>query len=260
MPRCARGGGESARASAWHGRFAAAGLATVALFGGCVAPPPPPPSPLSLYLQARVAKYSAQSGRAALLLMVAAALAPEQAPIQAALGEARLALGDDAGARIALERATLLDPDAVAPAVLLARLDVRDRRPQDALERLLAIDERRPGRKEVLELAHPLLLWSGATERGLAVFDRALEIAPDLALAHEARGDFLACLGRPDDALASYRRALALDPARRGAELKAAHLLEKQGESILRKLPPLSAPAAPGVGLSATEDAAPGTR
>lgn len=248
MPARGRGGGECARA-ARRRLHAVLGLVLCA----CAAPPPEDPLPVSLYLQARVARAAGELHRCARLLEEAARTAPDAAPIAAALGEARLALGEDRAARIALERAVALAPDDVPSHVLLARLDVRERRPGDALARLLALDERVPAREEVLEFAHPLLLWSGATELGLEVFTRALELAPDLALVHEARADFLACAGRREEALAGYRRALALEPGRRAAELKAVRLLERQSEALLRRLAPSPDPR---VGLPAAEEPA----
>ena len=233
--------------------------ATIAL-AACGAPPAADEDagdPLSLYLQARVARASGEVARAAIMLERAYALAPDVAPVAAALGEARFLLGQDALARAALEHAVALDPEEVRASVLLARLDVREHQPAAALARLLALDERRPAELDVLELLHPLLLWSGETQRGLELFTRTVELAPDLALAHEALGDFQACVGRLDDALASYRRALELDPRRRGAELKAAHVLERQADSLLRRLAP---PAGAGIVVPAAEDAAPGSR
>jgi tetratricopeptide (TPR) repeat protein len=269
MPPPGRGGGERARhrsqaparqRPAARRRLALAACAAAAgllLLAACRAQRPQEGAALSLYMQARIAREMGETGKAALLLERAAALEPAQPRIFAALGDARLALGDDGGAREALRRAVLLDPDDVPAHLLLARLDVRDRRPRDALARLVELDERLPAREEVLELAHPLLLWAGEVERGRELFERAVACAPDLALAHEALGDFLACLGRHEAALSSYRRALALDPTRRAAELKAAHLLEKQVESLLRRLP---APAPPGLDLPPAPGAAPTAR
>ena len=48
--------------------------------------------------------------------------------------------------------------------------------------------------------------------RALAHLDRAIALQPGMADAHEARGIILECLGNPEDALASYRRALQCNP------------------------------------------------
>jgi tetratricopeptide (TPR) repeat protein len=231
---------------------------TAASLGGCRAepsPPPPDPSrPLVLFAQARLASLAGDATAARVRLEEAAALAPDDEPLFVALGEARLACGDEPAAHAAFDRAVELDRDDPTATVWLARLDLRAKRPADALVRLLALDERRPGDVAVLELVHPLLLYVGESERGLALFERALARAPELALAHEARADFLSLLGRESEALASYRRALALEPGRRTAEFKIAHLLERQSG---RAAPRVAAPARPGVGVAATPNAAP---
>ncbi len=49
-------------------------------------------------------------------------------------------------------------------------------------------------------------------ERAEASFARALELNPNLAMAHHWRAGALAALGRTDDAVASMRRAVELDP------------------------------------------------
>jgi len=253
---CARGGGEKSIGRAASRWLAAAGLSTLL---ACRAAPPaddPEGAALSLFLQARIARVNGDVERAVDLLERAAALQPSQGAIAAALGEGLLVLGEEAEARAPLERAAALSDD-VGAQVLLARLDVRDRRPDAALVRLIALDERRPAQPAVLELLHPLLLWAGETQRGLEIFTRTLAVAPDLAFAQEACGDFQACLGRDEEALASYRRALALEPGRRAAELKAARILGQQVDQLLRRLP---APADPGLGLPAAPSSAPGSR
>jgi tetratricopeptide (TPR) repeat protein/tRNA A-37 threonylcarbamoyl transferase component Bud32 len=50
------------------------------------------------------------------------------------------------------------------------------------------------------------------SERALAAVDRALELRPDWAEAWRHRGSALITLGRGDEALAAFERALALDP------------------------------------------------
>src|SRR5262249_14615685 len=45
----------------------------------------------------------------------------------------------------------------------------------------------------------------------LASFDKALAIKPDYAVALEKRGSLLQNLGRPEEAIADYERALSID-------------------------------------------------
>ena len=52
----------------------------------------------------------------------------------------------------------------------------------------------------------------GRNEEALASFDRALALGPATAGLHGSRADALVALGRLDEAVQSYDRALALDP------------------------------------------------
>ncbi|MEM7481275.1 MAG: winged helix-turn-helix domain-containing protein [Acidobacteriota bacterium] len=79
-----------------------------------------------------------------------------------------------------------------------------------AVERALALDPR-------LALAHNALGFARlygdfAPRAALEDFDRAVEIAPNYAMAHHWRAGALAALGRHDDAITAVRRSLELDP------------------------------------------------
>ncbi|HBP18881.1 MAG TPA: hypothetical protein DEA08_13985 [Planctomycetes bacterium] len=52
----------------------------------------------------------------------------------------------------------------------------------------------------------------GDSEAALAVYDRALELIPDIVFLHGNRGNSLRNLGRHEEALQSYERALELAP------------------------------------------------
>ncbi len=216
-------------------------------------PRPPRDAALRLYTQARVAWALGDAVRARDLLFDAALLEPGAPAIETALAEALIATGNEPEARGALARALATRPADADASLLLAELELHDHQLDQALARLLALDPQSPRRLDVLELLHPLLLYSGDPQRGLALFDAACEQLPGHAFLHEARADFLACLGREAEALAGYRRALALEPGRRAAERKAVRLLEEQGERILQRL---HAPAGAGLGLTATPRAA----
>ena len=238
---------------------ARAGIFMLATLAGCAAPREgaPPPSTLSLYLQGRVARESGDLGRARTLFLAAEAAAPADresaAWFAAAIGELEAATVAFGPARVAFERALAADPDSRAATLGLVRLELHDQRPDRALTRLLDRIRRHPDERESLELLHPLLLYSGAIERGLELFTLAAERSPENAHYEEAHGDFLACSDREEEALASYRRALALDPRRVGVEIKAARLLEKQADRVLRRVAPT---ADPRFGKPAAPDAA----
>jgi tetratricopeptide (TPR) repeat protein len=74
-------------------------------------------------------------------------------------------------------------------------------------------------------------LRAGIYDRAAAVIDAGLEIAPDDPLLTELRGDLYAATGRPEDALANWRRAVALAPDDYGISMRfsAAFLLERLG-------------------------------
>jgi Tfp pilus assembly protein PilF len=52
----------------------------------------------------------------------------------------------------------------------------------------------------------------GDLPQALRDCERAVALAPDLALAHASRGDVLAAMGRADAAAEAYRDALDLEP------------------------------------------------
>ena len=224
-------------------------LATAA----CAASPsaafaPDPIAAAGAYARGRVAWTEGRQSLALAFYAQAAALDPESEQVHEQFGHALLIAGDLVRAREQLELARRLDPDACAGAVDLAELALRERDSATATSTLITVVDHRPGDERALQLLHPLLLYLGRTAEGLAVFTRASQSRPDLAFVHEARADFLALLGRSDEALAGYRRALAIDPRRSAAERKAMHLLERESERLLRQLP---APADPRVGLPA---------
>jgi Tfp pilus assembly protein PilF len=55
-------------------------------------------------------------------------------------------------------------------------------------------------------------LKKGEAAKGLLDIDRALSLDPDSAYVHHVKASILAALGRRDDAIAEYKKALALAP------------------------------------------------
>lgn len=207
---------------------------------------------LSLFLRGRIAQGLGRREQARALLTEAAVLAPRMVPVQLAVAQLLLSEGDELGASQALDAALAVAPDDVAANLLRARLELRHHELDHALERLLRLEAAGHADVALYELLHPLLLYAGEPARGLVLFERARDRFPQEAVLHEACADFLHCTGHEDAALASYRRALALDPTRRSAELKAARLLEEQGDRILRRL---ARPVGAGLGLPAAQEA-----
>jgi Flp pilus assembly protein TadD len=227
----------------------------------CAAPPSADSAPdrvgaAAAYARAKVAWTEGARELAVGWYVRAVGLDPESAELRAELGHALMITGDFARARDELAHARRLDVAGCAGAVDLAQLDLREQRAQSAAETLLEVVREEPGEARALQLLHPLLLYLGRADDGLEVYTRAVERRPDLAFVHEARADFLAEVGRNEEAIAGYRRALALDPRRYAAERKAVRLLEQESERLLRKL---AIPADPRVGLPAAKGAAVGS-
>jgi tetratricopeptide (TPR) repeat protein len=82
-------------------------------------------------------------------------------------------------------------------------------------------------------LAHAFLasayLHSRDYDDASEVIRAGLELAPDDPRLTELRGDLSAAAGRPDDALADWQRAHALDPDNLSSRYSSAFLLERQG-------------------------------
>lgn len=74
-------------------------------------------------------------------------------------------------------------------------------------------------------------LRAGEHQKAAAAIGAGLAMAPDDTLLTELRGDLYAAAGRPDDALASWRRAFALAAGDYGISMRfsAAFLLERLG-------------------------------
>jgi len=216
--RVPRGGGEAARAR----RSIALAVVVAAWASACAAPPSADPAPdrvgaAAAYARAKVAWTEGARELAVGWYVRAVGLDPDSAELRAELGHALMITGDFARARDELAHARRLDVAGCAGAVDLAQLDLREQRAQSAAETLLEVVREEPG---------------------------------------EARADFLAEVGRNEEAIAGYRRALALDPRRYAAERKAVRLLEQESERLLRKL---AIPADPRVGLPAAKGAAVGS-
>lgn len=95
-------------------------------------------------------------------------------------------------------------------------------------EQMVASTPADPRGRRLLSMAY---LRAGKHENAAAAIDAGLLIAPDDTLLTELRGDLYEATGRPDDALASWRRAFALAADDDGISMRfsAAFLLEHLG-------------------------------
>jgi tetratricopeptide (TPR) repeat protein len=172
----------------------------------------------------------------------------EDAGLQSRLGK-RLALHDDEGARVHLERAVELDPRGAKASTAEARLllDALDAAKDGTVPPMRAFLERWPDSGLALRIHRALVAvlntrkdWAGQVEscevilrrapgaearnglawalsrsgkeaeRALALVDEALKERPDVAAFLDTRAECLSRLGRHDEALEVQRKAMAL--------------------------------------------------
>ena len=152
-------------------------------------------------------------------------LDPGFAPALAGLGMALFESERHAEAVEAMTRALHLQPDlpVAGPLRLFTGRALQSLgRPEaaaESYERAAAIDPRNP---EPLDRLAMIRFGQKRYERALELYRKLAELNPSGAQTHANLGATLYHLGRPDEALRSFERALALDPdlrmARRGVE------------------------------------------
>jgi tetratricopeptide (TPR) repeat protein len=105
----------------------------------------------------------------------------------------------------------------------------RSERLAQAAECYAAILERAPGHPDALHLTGVLALRRGDLHSAQRYIGWAIRENPQVALFHRNLACTLSALGRPIDAIASYRAALKLDPAATESMLALAELLAQSG-------------------------------
>lgn len=103
-------------------------------------------------------------------------------------------------------------PDHVRARRDLAALLLSQRQPQEALVQLRWIADRGDASADVHNLAGVAWKLVGSLDEAVASYRRALAIDPDYYLAHNNIANVLAAQGRSDEAIAHYRRALEIKP------------------------------------------------
>ena len=160
---------------------------------------------------------------------------PEYALAYAGMGDALFRLGRYAEAIDTLAQATTLQPD-LPMAGSLHRLMGRSAqdlgRPDaaDHFERAVQLD---PGDTEALDRLAMLRFTEQDYEAAFGLYRSLLQINPDNAQTHSNLGATLYYLGRPEDALQSFERALSLAP-----ELETARTGRDQLRQIVRQTAP----------------------
>jgi tetratricopeptide (TPR) repeat protein len=126
------------------------------------------------------------------------------------------------------ERAIELDPEWAKPRMQLIWASAALLRTDTAIalyQRRLAAAPDDPREYRYLAAAY---LVAQEHEEAEKVVRAGLRIAPDDPVLIEQRGDICAATGRPDQALADWRRAFALDPENLSTRYSAAFLLERE--------------------------------
>ena len=95
-----------------------------------------------------------------------------------------------------------------------------------------------PNQFDALHLLGVLTLQTGDPAGGIAWIDKALAERTDVPMAHKHRGMGLEALGRDDEALACYEKAVTINPGYAEAWASHGHILQKQqiDEAALRSL------------------------
>jgi tetratricopeptide (TPR) repeat protein len=145
-------------------------------------------------------------------------LQPDRAPAWIELGRARMQLGLELAAARAFERALDLEPDNATVWIELGRARARGSDPQGALAAYAIGFDRDPGALEDLveaaeQCALPAVKEKRAEclERGLSWLGRVTAREPQNVLAHFELGVLCEELGRKEEAVAHYRRAIEID-------------------------------------------------
>jgi superkiller protein 3 len=192
-------------------------------------------------LLATAASRAGRAGEAVTALQAAAAANPDDADLWFALGQARTSAADDVGAFEAFVKVSELEPEHAAACRRAAEAAMRigdaigesaDRASwyrwgADYADKAAALEA---------TAEHQLLAgraWSGAGETATAEqwFARAVETAPDSALAWYELGRARSAADRDDEAMQSLERALALsdnDAMSRNVMRAMAYALRKQ--------------------------------
>jgi adenylate cyclase len=143
------------------------------------------------------------------------------------------------------KRALILDPDFALAAAMIgacytlphATLSLQD---IDAAVRLAreAIGQGRDDPDALAWAAWTLQLWAGEHSLATSVVERALALNPNSAVVWDVYGWISACLNRPDNAIAAFRRAMRLSPMDPiafafAAGMGMAHLAAKQFDEAI---------------------------
>jgi hypothetical protein len=133
---------------------------------------------------------------------------PRDAARDLAEGQARAAQGDMAGAAAAFERALAAEPGGFEATIALAEILIAMQRLDAAEPRARAAHSLRPADPRAIRALAALLERQARYDEGLAFAESVVAAHPELGQGWLSRGDFLANLGRREEAIAAYQAAL----------------------------------------------------
>jgi len=142
----------------------------------------------------------------------------------------RLGNFDDAAAVLAKAKDALSGPGKAEVLGAIASLNLAAGTGKDALANAKQAAELAPSPATLAALARAQVRVQDAPA-SLQTADKAVAAGATSALAHEARGEALAALGRHADAVAEYRKALELDPKLTLARARLASALVASGKA-----------------------------
>jgi tetratricopeptide (TPR) repeat protein len=158
----------------------------------------------------------AQGTEALAAIRRAAELAPEDAAVQGSLGDFLFSQGQRPEAATAYRRGLELAPEDGALALRLGEVLLADGQPGEAAEAFRQAVGLRPGEATPRLRLATALARAGKADEAVAQFEEVLAEKPDDAVRQAQLrvdyGNLLADVGRTEEALAAYRRALELDP------------------------------------------------
>ncbi|HEU4751476.1 MAG TPA: tetratricopeptide repeat protein, partial [Armatimonadota bacterium] len=139
-------------------------------------------------------------------------LDPAQLEAYQGLGNLRLAAGDVAGARRVFQQARDRAPGLPGPALSVARLELDQSRPAEALAALEPVLKEQSPPVAALYLAGKACQTLGQTTRGIELLRRALQAEPNFADAYHVLGSILCNQANYAEGIPALRKAAELSP------------------------------------------------
>lgn len=139
-------------------------------------------------------------------------------------GQRHMQAGKYRDAQPCCRQALAAEPDHVGALHLMGLLSLLTGQYDHAIKWTARADQQDVKTDYLCSLAN-MLEQQGLREQALKAFDRAVQLKPDDIALWAGRGKTLANIGRPEDALSSYREVLKRDPGHDDAAFRCGLLL-----------------------------------